>query len=611
MKNIVTLALFLFALASHAANPVKIKVYEPIVSNKIPDKFVPAYVQEISGFLGYRMKINLEKRLLQIDSTTILSGFRKRPGSQVWLGEHVGKFLFSASNTCKYSGDARLKKLTDGIVKQYIACQLPDGYLGTYLPKDYWTQWDVWAHKYAIIGLLSYYSITGDQPALTAAKRAGDLICRTFGDETGKRDIITAGDHVGLAPGSILEPMADLYRYTADKKYLDFCAYILRAFEHKNGPKIISRLENYGKVTKVGDAKAYEMLSCFLGILKYYKITGETRYLKLLETAWSDIREHRLYITGTSSINECFQEDGVMQAENSNKMGEGCVTTTWLQFNLQLLQITGEQKYSEELERTVYNHLFAAENPRTGCVSYYTALQGAKPYKCDQGYSCCLSSIPRGISLIPDLVWGKINGVFSVLMIEPGVVTDTIVAHDNSRIGLKIESSTNFPHVGRVTYTIRPSVPKIFALNFRVPVWAKKYTATVGKQIYPGIPGKFLKIERKWNTVDLVNISFGIPVEVLSGGKSYPEKIALKRGPQVLAVDQYLNKDAGPLKEIGCGKGKIILTDARKKLPGEWGWKQAYSLRMETPQKSAGIILVPFSEAGQEGSEILTWIGSK
>jgi len=287
------------------------------------------------------------------------------------------------------------------------------------------------------------------------------------------------------------------------------------------------------------------------------------------------------------------------------------VTTTWLQFNLQLLQITGDPKYSQEMERTVYNHLFAAENPQTGCVSYYTALQGAKPYKCDQGFSCCLSSIPRGISLIPDLVWGKINGVFSILMAESGAVTDTIVAHDNSRITLKIESSTKFPLEGNVSYTIKPSVSKIFALNFRVPEWAKKYTAAVGKQIYRGVPGKFLKIERKWNTREVVNISFGIPVEVLSGGKSYPGRVALKRGPQVLAVDQYLNKDAGPLRDLICGKDNITLTDARKILPAEWGWKQAYSFRLKTPQKSAAVIFVPFSEAGQEGTEILTWIGSK
>jgi DUF1680 family protein len=72
---------------------------------------------------------------------------------------------------------------------------------------------------------------------------------------------MAAGDHAGLAPGSILEPMVDLYRYTGNPKYLAFCRYILRAYEQPDGPRIISQLEKYGDVTRVGDAKAYEMLS--------------------------------------------------------------------------------------------------------------------------------------------------------------------------------------------------------------------------------------------------------------------------------------------------------------------------------------------------------------
>ena len=81
----------------------------------------------------------------------------RRPG----LGSTSGKFLFSASKTYAYSHDPGLRRLMDAMVRTYIACQLPDGYLGTYLEKDRWTEWDVWAHKYAIIGLLNYYSVTG------------------------------------------------------------------------------------------------------------------------------------------------------------------------------------------------------------------------------------------------------------------------------------------------------------------------------------------------------------------------------------------------------------------------------------------------------------------
>src|SRR4051812_16366065 len=351
--NMRKIIFFLFVLSvsrSHASDSAVIKLYEPIVHNKVADKFIPAQYQHIEGLLGYRMNVNLEKRLLQIDSAILLSGFRKRPGEQTWIGEHVGKFLFSASNTYKYSNDPRIRQLLDAMVKEYIVCQLPDGYLGTYLLKDYWTDWDVWAHKYAILGLLNYYSVTGDKAALETAKKCGDLLRRTFGDEAGKRDIITAGHHAGMAPGSVLEPMVDLYRYTADKKYLQFCEYIVRAYEHPNGPKIISGLEKYGEVTKVGNAKAYEMMSCFVGILKYYKLTGNEKYLNALQTAWSDIRLHRMYITGTSSFHEYFVDDDQLMAENESNMGEGCVTTTWIQFNLQLLQITGEQKYADELE---------------------------------------------------------------------------------------------------------------------------------------------------------------------------------------------------------------------------------------------------------------------
>jgi DUF1680 family protein len=554
--------------------------------------------------------VNLEKRLLHIDSAILLSGFRKRPGAQTWIGEHVGKFLFSASNTYKYSNDPRIKQLLDAMVKEYIVCQLPDGYLGTYLPKDYWTDWDVWAHKYAIIGLLSYYSVTGYKPALETTKKAADLICRTFGDETGKRDIITAGHHAGMAAGSILEPMVDIYRYTGDKKYLDFCDYVLRAYEHSNGPKIISALEEYGNVTKVGNAKAYEMMSCFLGILKYYRLTGNEKYLKPLQAAWTDIRLHRMYITGTSSEHERFQEDNVLPAEVSNNMGEGCVTTTWIQFNLQLLQVTGEPKYAEELERSVYNHLFAAENPQTGCVSYYTALQGTKPYRCDQGYSCCLSSIPRAITLIPDMVWGKVNNVFSVFMYESGEMVDTILTNDHSLISLKIKSVTRFPLQGKIDYVITPSSSKAFALNFRVPEWSQNFVAKTGNKTYKGTAGKFLKVERIWKAGDKVVISFDMPVQVIPGGLSYPNKIAFKRGPQVLAIDQALNNEAGPLSSLQFIGDNASLIDAKEKLPTDWSWKQAYTAELKTNQQPKQVLLVPYAEAGQKGTELIVWVDS-
>jgi DUF1680 family protein len=602
------LLLFSILVISSTTKADDIKFYGPLISNKIPDQYTPAYYQHIGGLLGYRMNVNLEKRLLKIDSAILLSGFKKRPGSQTWIGEHVGKFLFSASKTYAYTHDPRIKHLMDDMVLKYIACQMPDGYLGTYLLKDRWTEWDVWAHKYAIIGLLNYYSVTGYKPALQTAEKAADLICRTFGDENGKRDLTTAGEHNGLAPGSILEPMVDLYRYTGNQRYLDFCRYIFRAYEHPSGPKIISQLEKYGDVTKVGDAKAYEMLSCFLGILKYYKLTGEDKYLMLLQTAWTDITLHRLYITGTSSDHEVFVAPGVLKAENDNKMGEGCVTVTWIQFNLQLLQITGDPKYAEELERSVYNHLLAAENPQTGCVSYYTALQGVKPYRCDQGFSCCLSSIPRGISLIPEMMGGKINNVFTVLLYENGEATEYIVAKDNSKIKLNIKAVTKFPLNSRVDFVINPSKEAVFALNFRVPEWSENFTAKVGDQKYYGKKGRLLSISRKWNAGEHISISFDMPLQVIPGGVSYPNSVAFKRGPQILAIDQGINHGLTALNEVAYSGNTTGLADAKTTLPADWDWKEAYSIEMKVNNKPQKVIMVPFSEAGQKSANIEVWI---
>ncbi|MDB4919010.1 beta-L-arabinofuranosidase domain-containing protein [Mucilaginibacter sp.] len=608
MKKILWLFLPFLLSSFQAISADNYKFYGPLIPNKISDQYIPAYYQKIGGLLGYRMNINLEKRLLQIDSATLLSGFKKRPGSQTWIGEHVRKFLFSASKTYAYTHDPRIKHLMDDMVQKYIACQMPDGYLGTYLLKDRWTEWDVWAHKYAIIGLLNYYSVTGYKPALETAEKAADLICRTFGDEQGKRNLMTAGEHNGLAPGSILEPMVDLYRYTGDQRYLDFCRYIFRAYEQPGGPKIISQLEKYGDVTKIGDAKAYEMLSCFLGILKYYKLTGEEKYLKLLQTAWTDITNHRLYITGTSSDHEIFMAPGILKAGNENNMGEGCVTVTWIQFNLQLLQITGNPKYAEELERSVYNHLLAAENPQTGCVSYYTALQGVKPYRCDQGFSCCLSSIPRGISLIPEMMGGKINNVFTVLLYENGEATEDIVAKDNSKIKLYIKTITKFPLDGKIDFVINPSKEATFTLNFRVPEWSENFTAKVGDQKYYGTKGHLLSINRKWNAEDHINISFDMPLQVIPGGISYPNSVAFKRGPQILAIDQGINPGIDTLNKVVYGSVAAGLSDAKKTLPADWDWKEAYSMEMKVNDKPQKVIMVPFSEAGQKSANIAVWI---
>src|ERR1035438_2010907 len=207
-----------------------------------------------------------------------------------------------------------------------MQAQQPDGYLGTYTTGKRWTSWDVWVHKYDLIGLLAYHQATGNPEALQTARRIGDLLSLTFGAAAGQRDIIAASTHVGMAASSVLEPMVTLYRLTGEQRYLDFCWYIVHSWDQPNGPKLLASLAFTGSVFKTANAKAYEMMSDLVGVLELYKVTGDASLLSPVLAAWHDIRDKRLYVTGTTSSKEHFLDDGLLPGEDKDNVGEGCAT---------------------------------------------------------------------------------------------------------------------------------------------------------------------------------------------------------------------------------------------------------------------------------------------
>ena len=105
------------------------------------------------------------------------------------------------------------------------------------------------------------------------------------------------------------------------------------------------------------------MMSNLVGLVELYRVTGNRDYLKPAEIAWKDIVAHRLYVTGTTSAGEHFQDDNVLAGEEASNVGEGCATVTFLQLTWQLLRSTGEPQYADLLEQTVYNALLGAQDP--------------------------------------------------------------------------------------------------------------------------------------------------------------------------------------------------------------------------------------------------------
>lgn len=598
-----------FIAANHIEIPI-LKEVKPLVKNRIQNNYntVTFQNERFNGFLGTRFDKNLTQRLLKVDEFGLIGSYLDRPGIHPWAGEHVGKYLETACNVWKLTGNRDLKKQMDRLMYQLINTQKEDGYLGTYTPDQYWTSWDVWSHKYNLHGLLAYYAATGYKPALESCKKMGNLLCRTFGNNPGQMDIIEAGTHMGMAATSVLDAMVDLYKYTADKKYLDFCYYILDAWDQDNGPKVISTILATGKVNKVGNNKSYEMLSNYVGLIKLYQITGDKKFLKATELAWQDVVTNQLYITGTSSSHEYFQEDKYLPAGIKDNMGEGCVTTTWVQLNQNLFETTGDIKYLNELERTVYNHLLAAENPQTGCVSYYTPLMNKKPYTCH--ITCCQSSVPRGIALVPKFTFGNINKVPTVLFYEPAIYKDKILTSDKKIIDVAFTLEGNFPESGNLILSVTGSKPASFAVALRVPEWCTNYTAKAGNKIYKGIANQFLTITKNWKPGEKVMISFDMPATTIPGGKNYPNQVAFQRGPQVLALDGSLNSavvnDLFSNFKEGISIDNPSLANESKLLPANWVGKQAYSVNILNSNEK--IVLVPFAEASQTDGEMRVWL---
>jgi DUF1680 family protein len=593
--------------------PAGAKSQTPDVSpntNRIQDRFLPApfAAQRLGGILGDRMAVNEKCRLLEgVDVDLLLAGYRQRPGRQTWIGEHAAKFIDAATNSVAYSGNTQLQRKLDDTVTSLISTQLEDGYLGTYLETARWKDWDLWAHKYNLIALLNYHRATGSEPALEACRRMADLILHTYGPGPGQRSIVRGDWHHGMANTSILEGIVLLHRATGDARYLDFANYIVQSWELPDGPRILSTLESTSSVQRVANAKAYEMTSNLVGLLELYRTTGETRLLRGVLAAWEDIVKNRLYRSGTASWDEHFLGAGMLRADDLDVeagVGEGCVTTTWMQMNLQLLRLTGEARFAVELERTVYNAVLAAQHPVNGRVCYFVALNGMKQYgKVSHGVpgvSCCTSSIPRAISLIPAVAWGTNAEGPVIHFYGPG----------SARLGaVFVRSETNFPADGAVDLHIQVDSPATHTLSLLVPAWTSSFLARVAGKEYRGTPGSYLQIRRHWEGTQHVRIEIDLSPRVVSGAPAYPDYFAIERGPQLLAADLSLN----PKTELW-----LAALQANPKLepvrsfPSNWAGSQAYTAGGGIGNSALGwsnrrLVLTPLADAGQLGGEYRVW----
>jgi len=295
----------------------------------------------------------------------------------------------------------------------------------------------------------------------------------------------------------------------------------------------------------------------FMGFLRLYRITGDKTLLRKVAGAWDDIRERQMYITGGVSVAEHYEHDYVKPL--SGNIVETCATMSWMQLTQMLLELTGETKYADAMERLMLNHVFAAQDCETGVCRYHTAPNGDKPsghHGYFHGPDCCTASGHRIISLLPSFLYAENKGNFYI---------NQYLSANYTGDDFSFEVTGNYPESETVEITVSTGgVQK--NLHLRIPAWCKQPRVSVNGEAQTGVqPETYFILNRKWEKGDKVTLTFPmeekwvirehhnkyISYTLPKGEIMYSEEptdripYAFTRGPVVYCLDMVWNKQIG------------------------------------------------------------------
>lgn len=514
----------------------------------VTDKLVPFSPSsvKIDGYLGSKMNLCIEKRIKAQDADYLVEPFRHKEETRLWQSEFWGKWIQSAIAAYEYNHDPELLDIIKKAVSGLLATQMPNGYIGNYSDAAALQQWDIWGRKYTLLGLLAYYDLTGDKDALNASKRLTDHLLTQVGP--GKADIVKTGNYRGMPSSSILEPIVYLFQRTGDSRYLEFAKYIVARWETPDGPKLISSAlagipvsERFPHPSSWwsydNGQKAYEMMSCYDGLLELYRITAEPAYLKAVEMAVRDIIENEINIAGSGSAFECWYKGAKYQTKPTYHTMETCVTMTWMKLCQNLLRITGNPLYADEIEKSIYNALLASLKYDGTQIAKYSPLGGIRhegEEQCGMHINCCNANGPRAFMMIPRYA----------LMRAPGELYINVYSRSESVIYLNPKNRinlgqiTDYPVSDKIEIIVNPEKPENFTVALRIPSWSSSTIITVnGTAISDIEPGTYKKIIRTWNKGDKIIMQLDMQGRLITLNGCQ----AILRGPVVLARDARFN----------------------------------------------------------------------
>lgn len=475
-------------------------------------------------------------------------------------GEHSGIFyddsdVYKALEGMAYSlinnPDPELEKKCDDWIAKIAASQQPDGYINTFYTltgiDKRWTNMDkheMYCAGHMIEAAIAYYKATGKRTLLDVSIRMADHMMGLFGP--GKRHWVPGHEEIELA-------LVKLYEVTGEEKYLDFAYWLLEERGHGHGSKGSEGIWNplyYQDVVPVRELEeitghAVRAMYLFCGMADVAALKGDNGYIEALDRLWDDVVLRKMYITGgigSSRQNEGFTEP--YDLPNYEAYCETCASVGMVFWNSRMHQLTGDAKYIDVMERSMYNGALAGISLDGDRFFYVNPLASHGNHHRREWYgtACCPSQISRFLPSIGNYIYGVSDKAIWV-----NLFIGNTAEINTGKESFIIRQETDYPWNGTVEFNIE-SLNKTMKKEFRlrIPDWCNKFTVTVNDETVENIPLEkgFAVIDRKWKNSDKLILTMDMPVEVIAADPRVKEntgKRAIQRGPLVYCMEEIDN----------------------------------------------------------------------
>ena len=477
------------------------------------------------------------------------------------VGQHEGKVyddsdVYKALEGMAYSlqnnPDPVLEAKCDEWIDKFAAAQEENGYLNTAFTlaenDDRWTRMD--AHEMYCAGHMieagvAYFNVTGKRKLLDVCVRMADHMMTVFGP--GKRDWVPGHEEIELA-------LVKLYPATGEKKYLDFAEWLLDERGHGLGGNGVP-LKRWNDAYHQDDKPVREMseiaghavraMYLYCGMADVAAYTHDQGYIDALNRLWDDVVLRNMYLTGgigQSRSNEGFTED--YDLPNLTAYCETCASVGMVYWNWRMNQFTGDSKFADVMERSMYNGALAGISLDGSVFFYVNPLEslGTHHRKPWYGTACCPSQICRFLPSIGNYIYGVSDNAIWVNLYMGNEADVTV-----GKKAVTLTQETKYPWEGAVALRVGVKGTLKTQIRLRVPGWCEGYTLAVnGEAVEAPVETGYVVIDRKWKGGDLIELNMDMPVKVVAADPRVKEDVgkrAIQRGPLVYCVEEADNHE--------------------------------------------------------------------